>query len=262
MSFITRALPLILLSGTHASSASNDASQLVSEIQKKLNQASGNLRRGLSKLHEGGSDIDICEFVELHFATPFRSGPPKAMCDCQGTLATTTTLNCNFEDVCDDYDVLCVDLQVNATLAGILDDAGNLGPNPKMGFSACMDMESPVPLPEPLCLSMDFSKPDFFLPNDCSFSFGGNECVCVVDKSVPCYEFDCSSVVPGIASKSCQEVDLSKVIDPMVLVPMLGDLPKDFEQSLEDYKHHKVAVAVNNADILEQAEKHAELGKN
>lgn len=104
-----------------------------------------------------------------------------------------------------------------------------MGRDPKVNVAACINPEV-VDL-ETMCLTLDFAKPKFFLPSACSFSYGETECVCVIDDSVPCYDFDCSSSLPDpldkyIVSNKCKKVDLSEnVLDVSVFLPALADLP-------------------------------------
>jgi hypothetical protein len=132
--------------------------------------------------------------------------------------------------VCDGSDILCADIDVNITLTGILDERGRLGRDPKVNVSACVDPD--MDELEQMCLTLDFAKPEFFLPSACSFSYGGTQCVCVIDDTVPCYDFDCSSALPEpmntyIVSKTCKTVDVTEsgILDVSVFLPALADFP-------------------------------------
>jgi hypothetical protein len=105
-----------------------------------------------------------------------------------------------------------------------------LGEDPKMNMEACVDTN--VDMLEKMCLGLDFAKPNFFVPEHCSFSYGSRECVCKIDPSNDCYEFDCSSVVPSpldqtIVSDTCKTVDIGESINVAVFLPSLQDLPKE-----------------------------------
>lgn len=198
-------------------------------VHKKLEFSTGNLRRGLAQ-KSVGQDIDICDLVDLHFGDRFHSQSPDGACECNGTLTDTTTLRCRFDDVCDDFGVLCADIQVNATLADILDESGAPGTDPKMNVSACVDTDAEGL--EQMCLELDFARPEFFLPSECSFSYGGKDCVCTIDKNVPCYEFNCTGVLPEpfdkyIVANTCKKVSWDDGPDPSVFLPALAGQPDD-----------------------------------
>lgn len=187
----------------------------LSMIQQRLDTPKKNLRsRVLSLQHENLDDIfDVCDLVQDHFEEALllgdksSAGSSRSNCDCSGTLKDTTEIQCSFHDVCDDFDLLCADIDLNVTLTGILDEQGRPGLDPNVHVSSCIDTDM-VQL-EKMCLSMDFSKPDFFLPSACSFSYGDSKCVCVIDDTVPCYNFDCSSAGKDLMSNTCQNLPLT-----------------------------------------------------
>ena len=206
---------------------------LMAMVHKKLDISSRNLR-GQVFLTEDPSAAnpmyDICDMVENHLGDAFQGTSKTGHCDCSGSLMTTTNVSCHFDHVCNGSDTICADIDVHVTLTGILNEQGRFGTNPKVNVSSCIDPEM-VEL-EKMCLTLDFAKPDFFLPSACSFSYGGTECVCVIDDdSVPCYDFDCSSVLPDplgkyIVSNTCKKVDLADSgLDVSVLLPALADFP-------------------------------------
>lgn len=130
-------------------------------------------------------------------------------------------LNCSFVDVCE-LDI-CASIGVNVTLSGIINENGDIGEDPKMDMEACVDTN--VEFLEKMCLRLDFAKPDFFVPIDCSFTYGSMECNCKVDPSEGCYDFDCSFVVPAplnraIVPDACKTVNITEQsLDAKTLLP-------------------------------------------
>jgi len=200
---------------SHCAMATSDKEGFMDMVTHKLERASGNLRRSLSAADPG--DFDMCDLVHLHFRNPFRLNKPRGDCKCEGTLAETTTLECAFDHVCDGN--LCAQIQINTTLSHIVDPNSpnpfQLGADPEMKVSACVDTNRDEL--EEMCLELEFAKPQFFWPKDCSFSYGEHECVCVMDRNdngIPCYAFDCSEVVPRdlagiVVANTCKAIDLS-----------------------------------------------------
>lgn len=212
-------LPTLALAlNLHYAAATTEKPGFMDMVTQKLEEASGNLRRSLSA--PGAGDVDICDLFHLHLGNPFRLHRPRGDCKCEGTLAETTTLECAFDHVCDSD--LCAQIQINASLSHIIDPNSpnpfGLGVDPEMKVSACVDTD--LDELEEMCLDLDFAKPHFFWPKECSFSYGEQECVCVMDHNdngIPCYAFDCSKVVPQdlaavVVANTCKAIDLSSPI--------------------------------------------------
>jgi hypothetical protein len=196
----------------------------LSMVSQKLEYTSGHVRRELASYHGGQPDFDVCQLVEVQLGEAFIEGAT-GKCDCKGNLTDTLSLKCAFDNVCPaGIDEFCANIQVNTTLSGILDENGGFGSDPKMDIRACV--QTNVDLLKEMCLGLDFAKPDFFLPSDCSFTYGGKDCHCKIDKSVPCYDFDCSSVVPVeladvIIADTCKKVDMTEGSDVTMFIPAL-----------------------------------------
>ena len=205
---------------------------LLAMVTKKLDISSRNLRSKAFLTEDPSAEstfFDICGMVENHVGDAFQESSKTGHCDCSGSLRGTTNITCHFDHVCDGSDTICADIDVHVTLTGILNEQGRFGANPKVNVSSCVDPD--LDELEKMCLTLDFAKPDFFLPSACSFSYGGTECVCVIDDTVPCYDFDCSSVLPDpwgkyIVSNTCKKVDLTDTgLDVSVFLPALADFP-------------------------------------
>jgi hypothetical protein len=237
---------------SHAVQASSPEGFL-SSLSKHLEETSGHIRRGLASPPRNGNPFDVCDLVERHLGGDFIAGADGG-CDCQGDLTETMSLTCDFENVCEDG--ICASIQVNATLAGIMEEGGGFGKDPKLSMDACVITD--VDFLEEMCLSVEFSKPDFFLPTECSFAYGGKECDCKIDKAESCYSFDCSSVVlspslaKGMISHTCKSVDLSKGGSASMFLPALKDLPDEDpnteEHTLEGDFVAQVASALEDKD--------------
>jgi len=206
---------------------------LLKSITKELEASSGHLRRNLKLHHDHNHDhnlgtFDACHLVSQHFGEDFLSGTTTGGCKCDGSLEGTLTLDCDFENVCDDTGILCATVDVNVTLTNVLDENGKFGKDPKMSLASCVDTN--IDLLDKMCLDMEFAQPDFFLPSACSFSYGDEKCICKIDDSIPCYDFDCSEVVTSTAmarmlvSDSCKTVDLSGRNGVSMFLPALSGL--------------------------------------
>jgi hypothetical protein len=207
------------------SSSSPPRDGFLAMVSKHLDATSGHLRRNLNLADE--QDVDVCQLVERHLGNGF-TAEASGNCNCQGNLTDTLWLECSFDNVCEDD--ICASIDVNVTLSDILDDNGLFGEDPKMYMEACVDTN--VDFLEKMCVGLDFAKPDFFVPEHCSFSYGSLECDCKVDPSDNCYEFDCSSVVPSpldqaIVADTCKTVDIGESINVAMFLPSLQDLPKE-----------------------------------
>jgi hypothetical protein len=209
----------------------DDASRgLLKSIANELETSSGNLRRNLKLQHDHKMEaFDACHLVSQHFGEDFLSGTSTTGgCKCDGSLDDTLTLDCDFENVCDDVGILCATVDVNVTLTNVLDENGSFGKDPKMSLASCVDTN--VDFLDKMCLEMEFAKPEFFLPSACSFTYGNEKCICKIDDLFPCYDFDCSEVATSTAmarmlvSDSCKTVDLSGKNGVSMFLPALSEL--------------------------------------
>jgi hypothetical protein len=232
---------------------------LLKSISNELEASSGNLRRELSMHHGQKKEaFDACHLVSQHFGEDFLSGTTTGGCKCDGSLSDILTLDCDFENVCDDAGIMCATVDVKVTLTNVLDENGLFGKDPKMSLASCVDTDKEIL--EKMCLHMDFAKPDFFLPSACSFSYGDEKCICKIDESIPCYDFDCSEVATSTAmarmlvSDSCKTVDLSGKNGVSMFIPALSDLPGN-ELADDKYFHINNEISPMEEKFAAWAEK-------
>ena len=202
-------------------------------VAKRMSSTPNHLRRSLWALQQEGNDFDICDLVQKHLGEDFSTeissvGSGEGPCECKGSLSDTVSLACSFEDVCEE-DLFCATVDVNVTLTGMVNENGGLGKDPQMGVDACV--ETDVDFLEKMCLELEFAKPNFFVPEDCSFSYGEKKCLCDIDPKKNCYQFDCSSEVPAfledsIVADKCKTVHLGRDSNVNMLLPALKGLPE------------------------------------
>jgi hypothetical protein len=155
-------------------------------------------------------DQSVCDYIEATMGAGFLEGDVEGSCTCTGDVSDTLELSCSMDQICEpgsaDTEPICASMDFTIKMSGLMNENGDdLGDNPTLDMSICVDMD--LDWFEELCFTMNYSGMDMLAPAGCGLTYGGEDCICLVDTvdfgddntfgmEVPCFTWDCTEVVP------------------------------------------------------------------